>query len=84
LNHEHKALKIQCLAQLDDKDLLIRDLIKHLKVSVKIKAKYHLTKTHYMKHKAKLNQNRSLSPINRQMIFSRNMGIPLKEKGLLT
>ena len=54
LTQEHKALKVQRVAQLEDKDLLVRELIKHLKLSVKIKAKYQLTKTHYMKHKAKL------------------------------
>ena len=84
LGHQHKALKVQCSAQLEDKDLLVRELIKHLKLSVKIKEKHRLTKTHYLKHKAKMQQHRSQSPDKKHRSSSRNAGIPLKEKGLLT
>ena len=84
LGHQHKALKVQCSAQLEDKDLLVRELIKHLKLSVKIKEKHRLTKTHYLKHKAKMQQHRSQSPGKKHRSSSRNVGIPLKEKGLLT
>jgi hypothetical protein len=85
LGHQHKALKVQCSAQLGDKDLLIRELIKHLKLSIQIKEKHQLTRTHYMKQKSKLQlRNRSASPAKKPLTSSRNRGIPLKQKGLLT